>query len=313
MRKRELFAFLLVLNIGAVSAVSSHTVSLVSGWNMVSPQVTGLQKSDFQEHCGGELQSGPWWYNPSSGQYVASEALNPFRGYWVRMTGGCEFSYSGQELSDTMQLSPGWNMVSASSESYGIADIESVCGEGSVTGDIWHWDPSTGEYVPAQSVRAGKGYWVEMESSCRFNPETLGSAPPSTPDNHQPTSEPTFELVSVNSARTAIIKVNGDRREVRVGDYLMDISGISYARIDDIVQTDSSNDRGTVVLHYQAYGTSDTERVELSNSQETTDTGETGSTEPASSLTLESVGTTDRFIEAGEKVQFQARVKNGAE
>lgn len=218
---------------------------------MVSPAVTGVQAETIEHRCGERLQSGPWGYSPSSDRYVDSGALSPVRGYWVKMGAMCELEVTGEKADRSLQLSPGWNMLS-STETFTVSDIKSVCGSSSLEGTIWYWPPSSEGYVAVESVEPGKGYWVKMESSCSFDPERADI--PGTPEEGEPrepaSTEPSFELVSVETAGSATIRVNGQLRSVVEDMYVTNLASVNYVYVEDIIQTDAAGSRGTVVLTY---------------------------------------------------------------
>ena len=116
-----------------------QSLSLVSGWNLISSS-----GSWNQMNTGGcTLLSGPWWYDGTQYQQVApGTAMEGFKGYWVKVGGGCTVTsqqLSGGEVSTvlpsgfvassspwqqapppppgalgpTLKLHAGWNLISS--------------------------------------------------------------------------------------------------------------------------------------------------------------------------------------------------------
>lgn len=236
---------------------------------MLSPAVAGMQANEIQQNCGSKLLGGSWWYNTKSGQYVSSEGLSPVKGYWVEMESSCTFTVQGQKVNTPLDLSPGWNMISASGSSFTLSSIEAVCGAGSVGENAWAWSPSNGNYVSSQRIETDKGYWLKMSSACSFDP--AAASIPDTPSGGDTDSGSTvgpFKLLSVDSADSASVRINGEKHTLIDGAYDWSVEGdIRYVFVNDIIQTNSEEGRGVVMLEY--YTSNGRQITTLSNQEKT--------------------------------------------
>ena len=158
------------------------------------------------------LLSGPWWYDGTQYQQVASgTAMEDFKGYWVKVGGGC--SVSSQEvhdrgrgeafasgfnqiprlptanasplqsqppappggLSPTLKLHVGWNMISSPIRSVPLSAVQGDC---LFSSGPWWWTGT--RYEQASTLESAKGYWVKVGVSCTLQtPPSSGSFPQS--------------------------------------------------------------------------------------------------------------------------------------
>ncbi len=185
-----------------------QSLSVVGGWNLISSS-----GSWNQMNTGGcTLLSGPWWYDGTRYQQVASgTSMEDFKGYWVKVGGGCSVSSQsaqGQDkgaawvpelnpiprlpvenasplqpqppappggLSPTLKLHVGWNMISSPIRSVPLSAVQGDC---LFSSGPWWWTGT--RYEQASTLESAKGYWVKVGVPCTLQtPPSSGSFPQS--------------------------------------------------------------------------------------------------------------------------------------
>ena len=67
------------------TTTTSETLS--SGWNLISsPRNTNF--NNIIGNC--NVLSGPWWYNPTTQNYVQTSNLETWKGYWISVSNNCQ-------------------------------------------------------------------------------------------------------------------------------------------------------------------------------------------------------------------------------
>jgi len=90
--------------------------------------------------------------------YVEAESLEFGRGYWVRLAPAKEVEITGAErLSDTIDVSEGWNLIGSISRPIPVSGIGSIPG-GVATSAFFGFN---GIYKDVDSLFPGEGYWVK--------------------------------------------------------------------------------------------------------------------------------------------------------
>ncbi|MBI2417027.1 MAG: exo-alpha-sialidase [Ignavibacteriales bacterium] len=128
------------------------TINLTEGWNMVSiPRLTTNMSVNaiFPARTSAA-------YSFANG-YVVADTLVQTKGYWVRFAASSAVTIEGPVSTvRTIAVNEGWNMIGGYERSASVAGITSV-----PTGIInsVYYGYNNG-YTVADSLRAGKGYWV---------------------------------------------------------------------------------------------------------------------------------------------------------
>jgi eight-cysteine-cluster-containing protein len=81
-----------------------YHVGLVQGWNLIGAPSQSIDFYRISRNCG--ITSGPWRYDSRLSRYVASQALEPGVGYWVKATGACTLSLPLVEPSPVPTIFP---------------------------------------------------------------------------------------------------------------------------------------------------------------------------------------------------------------
>ena len=132
--------------INITNQISSITLNLNSGWNLISTPYTLSQ--NINEIFGAELQ-GVWEYSGNYRQLGNTEILAPGKAYWVLLSSAKSVTLSGSNTPVNINLVSGWNLI-------GVNETKLLS---SISGAQGAWDYN-GNYNPATSLEKGKGYWV---------------------------------------------------------------------------------------------------------------------------------------------------------
>ena len=148
-----------------------------------------------------------------SGYNIANQ-LQVGKGYWLKFSQAETLAVKGDSLqADTVSVNDGWIMIGAISSCVAVHDLTSLPG-GLITSEFFGY--SNG-YVPTDSLRPGKGYWVKVSEAGKLIIETvhggtlpketlanrihivpIDEAPPATPSEtnsaDQPATPQTFAL-----------------------------------------------------------------------------------------------------------------------
>ena len=137
---------------GAVVPVSTQTLVLKPGWNLVA--LTRPLES-MQSNLDKFLSLKPFAFDNASGSYmhcVKAENLKPGDGYWVFCPNAqtVELALDVKQAVAQPTLRKGWNLV-------GMTDGASWPDSAVV---IWGWKDGRFVQVSKSELQAGKGYWA---------------------------------------------------------------------------------------------------------------------------------------------------------
>jgi hypothetical protein len=91
------------------SQSSGQSLSLQDGWNLISAyQPWAVLNRSLTNTLGGcKLESGPWWWDGQQYQRIfPDQSLDGFKGYWVKVFGGCIINGYGQSAHHAWDDSP---------------------------------------------------------------------------------------------------------------------------------------------------------------------------------------------------------------
>ncbi len=129
------------------------------GWNMLSVPLTvsdARKTSVFPT-----ATSGAFAYVPSLG-YVEEDTLFNGNGYWLKFSASDSITIIGtQRHIDTVDVSPGWNLIGTLSDSVSIAGIQQIPSD-IIVSDYYEF---TGVYVASDVLRSAHSYWVKANQN----------------------------------------------------------------------------------------------------------------------------------------------------
>lgn len=138
-------------------------VPIAGGWNMVSNPVATANDSVHQLY---PTASFPYAFSfaPGAG-YVQQYRMTDGLGYWEKFPGSAtEWVEGTPRLLDTIQVSPGWNMIGSISHPVDTSIITTVP-PGIRASQYFGYD---GGYSPAQTIVPGRAYWVKVNAGGMF-------------------------------------------------------------------------------------------------------------------------------------------------
>jgi hypothetical protein len=74
-------------NVTGRNITISDFPELTAGWNMIGAPTDAVKIADVKGTC--NILRGPLWYDPSIGNYVAYDALQPGKGYFIKVSSSC--------------------------------------------------------------------------------------------------------------------------------------------------------------------------------------------------------------------------------
>jgi predicted RNA-binding protein YlxR (DUF448 family) len=77
-----------VINIKGQKLTAREFPTLTKGWNMIGAPGDPTVFDSMKGLCVNE--KGPLWYDPSIGNYVSQDTLQPGRGYFVKVSESCK-------------------------------------------------------------------------------------------------------------------------------------------------------------------------------------------------------------------------------
>ncbi|HYQ85943.1 MAG TPA: T9SS type A sorting domain-containing protein [Bacteroidota bacterium] len=149
---------------------SGQVMNIQPQWNLVSLPVTVADA--HRSAVFPSATSAAFGYNGSS--YVLNDVLDYSSGYWLRFSAAQVFSISGaQRTSQTVTLSPGWNLVGSLSASVGTSAVAT-----NPPGILsTHFFTYFRGYTAATSIDPGKGYWVKSSAGGSMTLNAGGATP----------------------------------------------------------------------------------------------------------------------------------------
>jgi len=149
----------------------SQEIPLRRGWNMVSVPLIVV---DPGKHTLFPVSSSPAFTYEKS--YVARETLRVGTGYWIRVSSSATVRIVGFDFSKLeISVQEGWNLVGTVSRSIATASITSNPA-GMVTSRFFTFQSG---YQTADSLEAGKAYWVKVNRAGRLTLSCLDAGTPS--------------------------------------------------------------------------------------------------------------------------------------
>ena len=173
--------------------ISLRQVALITvnqGWNLIS--IPGVPENGNPAAIASgtaDLDTTFYWYNPSSGSYVASTSLQLGQGYFVLFadTTQTEIPISVTHAYQyEIQLLQGWNLIGSvqgncdfsNPVTFDVTNTTQQSVSSVLASSLFTWDPTTQSFKPAATIEAGKGYWVLAVEDCYLHiTTTLASAP----------------------------------------------------------------------------------------------------------------------------------------
>ena len=173
--------------------ISLRQVALITvnqGWNLIS--IPGVPENGNPAAIASgiaDLDTPFYWYNPSSGSYVASTSLQLGQGYFVLFT---DTTQTEIPISVThvyqyeIQLFQGWNLIGSVQGNYDFSnpvtfDVTNTTQQSVssvLASSLFTWDPTTQSFKPAAAIAAGKGYWVLALEDCYLHITTTPASAP---------------------------------------------------------------------------------------------------------------------------------------
>jgi hypothetical protein len=140
-------------------ASATFRFELQSGWNLLSIplEVSDAHKavlfpSSVSQAFGYSLDSG----------YTEKDSLTAGAGYWLKFDSAASSVISGTRIeAETLSVRSGWNMVGSIATPVAPATITSIP-PGMITGSFFSY---AGQYVIADTLRPGKGYWIKISQN----------------------------------------------------------------------------------------------------------------------------------------------------
>ena len=131
-------------------------LSVQKGWNLVSIPVDAPDKRVAALFGSRKIQV----YGYSNGYFRAAQ-LEPGQGYWVKFPKTRTYQICGQPAGNSVTLASGWNLVATHNAHTPVSGI-STTPSGIINTSFFGF---TSTYVTTDSLKIGKGYWVETDTS----------------------------------------------------------------------------------------------------------------------------------------------------
>jgi hypothetical protein len=177
-------------SVTVVSAAAGRTISLSTGWNLISydlwpmeagqpvsevPLVLQTIGANYSLVQGFDPVLGGLTYDPELPFFSTLTEMDPYHGYWIKATAPCVLTLSGTEIPDNtpLSLATGWNLISYLPDaSQGVeAALASIAGQYSlvqgfdpVLGGLTY-DPELPFFSTLTQLDPGRGYWIKMTES----------------------------------------------------------------------------------------------------------------------------------------------------
>ncbi|HTK81481.1 MAG TPA: S8 family serine peptidase [Bacteroidota bacterium] len=120
------------------------------------------------------------------GGYAVKDTLYPGAGFWIKFDSVQTVAIDGYIIpSETVAVVHGWNLIGSITSSIAPFSITSNPG-GIVTSEFFGYE---GSYIPTDTLRPGKGYWVNVDQDGQLILSSGGAASPATAIRIRPTHE----------------------------------------------------------------------------------------------------------------------------
>jgi len=155
----------------AVAGVTiTRSVEVQAKWNIISIPLS-VTNSDMAALFPMATTSA-YSYN---GEYKLETTLEQGRGYMVKFLSTESIPIEGfDEMGDTIDVIPGWNLVGAPRQSTSVSNITSIPG-GIITSYFYGYDS---KYHTCSTLYPGKGYWVKVSDAGQLIMSNNGSLTP---------------------------------------------------------------------------------------------------------------------------------------
>ncbi|MDI6803003.1 MAG: T9SS type A sorting domain-containing protein [Bacteroidota bacterium] len=169
------------------SSTVTCSVSIASGWNLISVPVT--LDNYKKENVFPSATSNAFKYNAG---YIVADTLKNGVGYWLKFPKDTSIElYGGRIDVDTIEVTIGWNMIGSISSP---VNVNSITSPSPIIASPFYGYKNG--YIVADSIKPGKGYWVKVNqggklilsttspiySASRIKIVDDGELPPSAPD-----------------------------------------------------------------------------------------------------------------------------------
>ncbi len=163
---------------------SDQNFELRSGWNLVSMsrkplgnKVASVLNDITDNYVSVWSYSGDKWfvYDPKSPDFSDLREIEPGKGYWINMDNAYSMVITGADVTDSIDLADGWNLVGYNSiekRSTGNAvssiqdDVISVW---SYENGKWYvYDPDNPDFSDLIEMKPGLGYWINTAGPCEW-------------------------------------------------------------------------------------------------------------------------------------------------
>ncbi len=141
-----------------IEPLQTFSMPLLNGWNLVGlPYIPA--DPHFQVLFPNAPENGLFGYN---GSYFSEDSLSMCAGYWLLSNTAEVAEINGAAINEcTIDLSEGWNLISGISGDVALENISDPDGV-VIPGSLFGFD---GSYVPADTVKQGKGYWINSNGT----------------------------------------------------------------------------------------------------------------------------------------------------
>ncbi len=137
---------------------SSFTFALARRWNLVSLPVDVPNRSLHSLFP----NASPEAFSYDGSGYRLNDSLQPSIGYWVNVPDSGRIAVTGTlRIRDTLQLSPGWNLIGMISDTIPVMAV--VTNPPGILGSSFFG--YSGSYTVVQSLTAGSGYWIKANEA----------------------------------------------------------------------------------------------------------------------------------------------------
>lgn len=164
------------------SNIETQNIQLLKGWNLISTSLNHLNgklsvvcdsiKAKYRSIW--SFESNQWKvYNPDNVITSDLNRINHSKGYWIYMKEASDLAIRGSNISASIYINEGWNLVG-----YNFSSIQSVdTAMQSISGkyfSVWSYengqwkvyDPSNLNLSDLSDLVPGRGYWIKAKVNC---------------------------------------------------------------------------------------------------------------------------------------------------
>lgn len=154
---------------GPISTETTISITLSSGWNMISFPMKNIISTDIPEEV-----TAMYTYDTENSTYRNCDPTSPHTclGYWLGVTYPCSIQITGVPMTCYQQnLSSGWNMIGCRADPTLVGSITTTP-ETPVS--LYRYNTTSGKYqslTPIQNLNPGEGYWAGVDCCCVLSEE----------------------------------------------------------------------------------------------------------------------------------------------